>query len=217
MGGKNAGERGIVFSYNLGKNLLDKTMCIFSWIGQNLVIVGVFMHEAWDWVNSNSGAIQTIIAVIALVYAWKGYKKLLEQMENATDQEKKSYEQRNYELKVQFMDLMVSISDRTHENLKNQKDVLALLRQTLESHNENDDVSEDELKKLINHFEEEIEEMEQLQIKNIEFFDQMSGKDNFDFNKHRKHIDKYYKALFLMSNEANKNDLLKYIFEKVDD
>lgn len=83
-------------------------MCIFSWIGQNLVIVGEFMHEAWDWVNSNSGAIQSIIAVVAFVYAWKGYHKLLEQM-------KLSNLQRSRDSKMVFINLL---HEAYRENIK---------------------------------------------------------------------------------------------------
>lgn len=86
MVGKNAGVSSIVFSYTSGKILLDNFMCIFSWIGQQILIIWDFISVVWKWFEDNSGQIQIIIAVPALIYAWKAYHKVLHQIDISNQQ-----------------------------------------------------------------------------------------------------------------------------------
>lgn len=63
------------------------------------------------WAEGNSGQIQIVIAVVALIYAWKAYHKVLEQIEIsnnqteiANNQNQKANEQRALDLKIKILD-----------------------------------------------------------------------------------------------------------------
>ena len=212
MGRKNAGERGVVFSYTSGKNLLDKTMCIFSWIGQNLVIVGVFMHETWDWVNLNSGVIQTIIAVIALVLAILGYFKVVYQIKMAKDQADEALKQNGFEIKIQMLNLSISVIEANHAELINKNEILMLLKQVGED-NELDESEKEVLDELIEQFENKIESNKEVAQMLISMSDAINKYPNFNFDRDHKNIYMLYEALISTIRSSNNHDVAKYLFE----
>ena len=58
-----------------------------------------FIIFAWSLINSNSGAIQVVIAVVALILAICGYWAVRKQIQISYDQEKKSQDLRRFEIK----------------------------------------------------------------------------------------------------------------------
>lgn len=70
------------------------------------------------WAENNSGQIQIVIAVVALWLAILGYKKVIKQIQMAKEQEEQNYQQRNYEIKIEVINLLFKISDSIHKKLK---------------------------------------------------------------------------------------------------
>lgn len=54
------------------------------------------IYKIWDCLGKNSGQIQIIIALVAFWYAFKGYKKVLEQIQMAKEQSSESEKQTGY-------------------------------------------------------------------------------------------------------------------------
>lgn len=54
-----------------------------------------FIIAVWDCMGRNAGQIQIFIAVVALVYAWKAYRKVLEQIHISNKQTELSLKQTN--------------------------------------------------------------------------------------------------------------------------
>lgn len=65
-----------------------------------------FLTTISDWVAKYSGQIQIGIAIIALFLAWKGYKKILEQLKEAKDQSIFQTSQRDIDLKLAAYNLI---------------------------------------------------------------------------------------------------------------
>ena len=61
--------------------------------------MGLFIVKLSTWAEGNSGQIQIVIAVVALFFAFLGYKKVLEQIEISNKQDREAEEKRFFELK----------------------------------------------------------------------------------------------------------------------
>jgi TolA-binding protein len=67
------------------------------------------------WTENNSGQIQIVIGGLALWLAVIGYKKVLEQMTNAAKLEKTANEQREFELRLQLIQIIDSNSAQINQ------------------------------------------------------------------------------------------------------
>ncbi|MNR85209.1 hypothetical protein D3C71_1566790 [compost metagenome] len=65
--------------------------------------------SAWAWLGSNSGQIQIVIAVIALFFAFLGYRKVIKQIEISNDQTKISLDNQALTNKQNQTDLRLHI------------------------------------------------------------------------------------------------------------
>lgn len=113
------------------------------------------------WVEDNSGQIQIIIALVALVLAYKAYQKVLVQLKAARIQEEEAYQQRGLELKIQSMNLSLLALEHNNKTTSNLEDVKRLSRLALESSSEDECVKPKELKDLIRTIETKIKESEE--------------------------------------------------------
>lgn len=73
--------------------------------------------EFSTWAERNSGQIQIVIAVVALFFAYQGYKKVLEQIEISNRQEKIANNQREFELRYNLLNSLVLNIEKNHEIL----------------------------------------------------------------------------------------------------
>ena len=67
------------------------------------------LSSAWTWLGSNSGQIQIVIAVIALFFAFLGYRKVIKQIEISNDQTKISLDNQALTNKQNQTDLRLHI------------------------------------------------------------------------------------------------------------
>ncbi len=72
--------------------------------------------NAWAWLGSNSGQVQTLIAILALVLAYVVYKKVLEQIRISQEQTRFTQQQRTLDLRISTLNL---INENIQNNLKN--------------------------------------------------------------------------------------------------
>ncbi|MEB3790142.1 hypothetical protein [Acinetobacter sp. IK40] len=61
--------------------------------GDAFILIGGGMKSFWDWMGTNSGQIQIIIALVAFWLAYLGYKKVLKQINMAEEQSAESEKQ----------------------------------------------------------------------------------------------------------------------------
>jgi len=93
-------------------------MCIFKWIGQQILIVWDFICLVWNWFDDNSGQIQIIIAVVALIYAWKAYRKVLHQIDISNQQTAISIDQMDKLNNERMFELRLRLKTRIGEYSK---------------------------------------------------------------------------------------------------
>ncbi|MCL8264244.1 hypothetical protein [Acinetobacter baumannii] len=104
------------------------------------------------WAENNSGQIQIVIGFLAFFLAYKGYKKLLEQIEISNKQEKEGEKTRFYELKLNLIKAVNDESSKVqllHDEFLNSVDTYFMCRQ-------NFSISSSELNQDINSFFEEV-------------------------------------------------------------
>lgn len=99
----------------------------------------IFEGLMWDclvkfstWAEGNSGQIQIVIAVVALFFAFLGYKKVLKQIEISNKQEIEAEKNRFYELKLNLIKAVNDESSRVqflHDEFINSVDMYFLCRQ----------------------------------------------------------------------------------------
>lgn len=84
-----------------------------------------FIIKVWECLDSNSGQIQIIIAVAALIYAWKAYRKLLKQIKISNWQTDLSLQQTKISIaqmeklnNERFFELKLRLKIRIGEQLK---------------------------------------------------------------------------------------------------
>lgn len=90
------------------------------------------------WAEGNSGQIQIVIAVVALFFAYQGYRKVLKQIEISNKQEMEAEKNRFYELKL---NLIKAVNDETsrvqllHDEFINSVDMYFICKQNFAIHN----------------------------------------------------------------------------------
>ncbi|MEW0895338.1 hypothetical protein AB0S93_04260 [Acinetobacter baumannii] len=165
------------------------------------------IYKLWVWLGNNSGQIQIIIALVAFWLAYKGYEKVIEQIQISRDQDIVNYEQRSYELKVQVLNLLFELNTSLHIKLK----ILHELYNAIEgSIGENDTEDEKlEIKKTLDIVTEKIEETEMLYEKIVDSAEIISNEEEFDYLKYSKKLNVIYSALILSNRETNNIEILK--------
>ncbi|MCU7395330.1 hypothetical protein [Acinetobacter baumannii] len=78
------------------------------------MIEELYSWVVFIWELLGKSQIQTFIAIVAFWLAYKGYLRVLEQIKLSNSQEIESYEQRNYELKIEVMSMFLQIIDTLH-------------------------------------------------------------------------------------------------------
>jgi|GEM_PF-1049255 len=134
--------------------------------------------ELSTWTEINSGQIQIIIALFALYLAFKGYEKILRQIEISQEQEHVANEQRYFELYTKIISEFGQTHYLAKHTITKYKDIIAdykLFLRELIKYNNNDT-----LKSRVNKWIRALEEQE-LKVKNME----MEIKDLFEeFKEH---------------------------------
>ncbi|MBJ9905854.1 hypothetical protein [Acinetobacter bereziniae] len=165
------------------------------------------------WAENNSGQIQIVIAVIALWLAVLGYKKVLKQINMTIDQEEKAHLQRNYELKIEAINLLFKISESTQNKLKG----LYSFQNALE--NTEPDITDEkeiiELKNLSTTIEDGINKSENLQSEIDRTLKAINRKNDFEYEILLENLKSLYSALSTSNKEMNEIELLmiKYIVD----
>lgn len=174
---------------------------------EKLSIVQQCVLWFWNMLSSNSGQIQILIAVVALIYAWKAYKKVLEQIDISRDQDKKNYEQRNHEIKIEQLNLFLFVADKLHSRLKIQHEIINALENSVE------DFQSDEEKKeydtTITMMENKISETERLLEIIREASEKVNNMDNFDYKENISKIKNIYEALIISNTSLMEFELIK--------
>ncbi|MGN2485536.1 hypothetical protein [Acinetobacter calcoaceticus] len=162
------------------------------------------------WAEDNSGQIQILIAVFALWLAYAGYKKVLEQITISRDQEKNNFSQRNFEAKLEFLNLCLQISDKTSVKLMAQHEIKRALENSLKVYTSDED--QEELKATIEIMEQKISETEMILRLANKLSEHINKSQEFDFNDHSQHIHYIYEALIISVDDANRMEILKSKF-----
>lgn len=175
----------------------------------------------WGWLGNNAvGLIQIVIALGALFLAFLAYKKVLKQIEISQKQEEKAGDQRDVELKIQLVDLSLTILEKVFITLTKQKEVLDLLEESLNSHSDKIDITDDseisrqDIENLIASLKIKIEEMEGIKDKMLAVCDKLNSKNDFDYTIDTKYLSTMNSALIAIIHDSNHYELLKYNFTK---
>lgn len=83
-----------------------------------MLAVWEFVCVIWNWIGSNSGQIQILIAVVALIYAWKAYHKVLHQIEISDRQTNLTIDQMTKYNKERAFELRLRLKIRISEHFK---------------------------------------------------------------------------------------------------
>lgn len=93
-------------------------MCIFKWIGQKILSMWDLVCVLWGWMGSNAAQIQTIFAFVAIVYAWKAYRKVLHQIDISNRQTDISIKQMDKLNEERLFELRLRLKIRIGEHSK---------------------------------------------------------------------------------------------------
>ncbi|MFW1783291.1 hypothetical protein ACG9XL_02650 [Acinetobacter nosocomialis] len=171
------------------------------------------IYKLWVWLGNNSGQIQIIIALVAFWLAYKGYVKVLEQIQISREQDKVNYEQRSYELKTKVISLLFEVNESLHTKLK----ILHELYNVIEKAkiDGNSEESETDLEESLRIVKDKIEETESFYEKIIDSTEIISNEEIFDYQKYSKKLNVIYNALLLSTRETNNIEIMKakYNFE----
>lgn len=157
------------------------------------------------WAESNSGQIQIIIGILAFWLAYKGYRKVLEQIQISQKEEKIANDQRGYELKIQALSLLLTASDRNHTTLKSLYEIVEYLEKPIEDFEDIKSKNIKELREIIQSTYKKINEIKELQILIIKLSDEINKRDVID----QRIIKSLYEALFAAMKESYNYELLK--------
>ncbi|MDO7240312.1 hypothetical protein Q5M79_06345 [Acinetobacter baumannii] len=160
-----------------------------------------------SWAENNSGQIQILIAVFALWLAYAGYKKVLKQISMAKEQEEENYQQRNYELKIQIINLLFQTSTSLHTKLKSLHELQDAMERAIPEQKTENEI--DEAKKVLDLIKGKITETEYLYeniIKSLKTFSQL---DDIDYKKLNASLGTFYTALISSIEEQNAFDVIK--------
>ncbi|MDC5356679.1 hypothetical protein NRA39_00595 [Acinetobacter baumannii] len=174
---------------------------LYSWV--------VFI---WDLLGKSQ--IQTFIAIVAFWLAYKGYLRVLEQIKLSNSQEIESYEQRNYELKIEVMSMFLQIIDTLHTQVN---DLIELKNAAENTPTEN--LSEEEKQDMIEilgMLESKISETQQLQSLMSETSKNLNKVAKFDYKKYREKLNDIYEALFASLHRSHEISILKTKYLKED-
>lgn len=178
------------------------------------------------WLENNSGQIQIVIGLMALLLAIIGYKAVLKQIKLSNKQDKTAGEQRNFELKTQSLNLALVALEKNHTKIKNQHYVLSQLQKTLKTKEESiingvnyseefDDPSVDDLNALIQDAKTIISQAEDLAKEILDICRKINTINFINFEEDIKYLNTSYSILIEATDDANSIELLSYLF--VDD
>ncbi|MEI2512233.1 hypothetical protein [Acinetobacter soli] len=154
------------------------------------------------WAENNSGQIQIIIALVAIYMAFKGYQKVLEQISLSKKQAEDDYSQRNYELKVDAINLVLRIGDLMHLRLISLYEAQNAINNSLEDYNV-DDIEYKKIEEIKIEINKSIDDAEDLLEKINISAKKLNKKENFDYKKFSLDIGIYYDALIVVNKSTN--------------
>lgn len=154
------------------------------------------------WAENNSGQIQIIIAIVAIYMAFIGYQKVLEQISLSKEQAEEDYNQRNYELKVDAINLVLRIGDLMHQRLISLYETKNAIENSLNDYNINDSEYKD-LEVMQTEINKGIEVTEEFLEKINASAKIINKKEDFDYKKFSLDLSVYYDALITVNNSAN--------------
>lgn len=167
----------------------------------------------WEWLGSNSGQIQIIIALGALYLAFKGYKKILRQIEISQEQERVANIQRGVELKVQSMNLSIMALDRSGILINNLEEIYTLSKRVLKSLDENDEDKKKDIEELIDTIRSKLEGSKEAQEEIILMCNTINKIDILHDSTILKSL---YELLILTVSDKNLSDSMKHHFVKTE-
>lgn len=106
--------------------------------------MGEFIATAWDWLGKSSGQIQILIAAIAFGYAYKGYLRVLDQLELSKNQEEIAIDQRDLNLKLQTLDMLVRALESNQKHQAELYEIRAIVKNKWQSMNQESEKSQEE-------------------------------------------------------------------------
>lgn len=162
------------------------------------------------WAENNSGQIQIVIAVAALIYAWKAYHKVLDQIKISNRQEQTANDQRGFELKIQALSLLLTALDKNHASQKNLNGIVENLEKSIEIQKDNN-VNKKDVKEAIKSSKAKIEEFQSIQKLIISLCEEINKRESID----QKTIKLLYEALLGATKDAHSFELLNQVFREV--
>ena len=163
----------------------------------------------WGWINTNSGVIQVLIAILAIVYAVKGYQKILQQLNFSQNQEKQAFKQRELDIKIQCLNLSIAALNKNASKLDHLNELVSLVNQTIDSHDENSEVTIDNLNELLETIETKLKESEEVH----EEITVLSNAININrISDHEEGIKNLYKLLIEITHDDSILRVLKHSF-----
>lgn len=177
---------------------------------EKLLIVQQWVIWFWNMLSDNSGQIQILIAVVALVYARRAYLRVVDQVGISIYQDKEAYKQRNYELKIEVLNHYLKMSNTVNLKLKSLNEFVHGINNTLEG--ENTEIEKQQLQELLSIVNKKITESEEL--KDLIFINSKAIIDmkDFDYREISSKLNDIYTALLYLSDESDKLELLKTMY-----
>ena len=166
------------------------------------------------WAESNSGQIQILIGILALSLAIFGYTQIIEQIKIAKKQEDRADEQRKFELKIQSLNMSLIALDKNALRINNFKKILKLSEGSIKSLDQNSEVIEGDIRKLITLTKEKINHAEEVQEDIFDMCKRINRKSAFHSLDELTAI---YDVLISIINDANNTDLMRHHFTITED
>lgn len=171
------------------------------------------LKNIWQYLIDNSGPIQIIIALIALLLAYYAYKKILKQIEISMDQTYITIKQNNHELKMNTLEL---INRNVEKNCEMLQKIPLLILELEEISGKIKDVNKIEsinnnIYKLTSQ-QKTIEETKNTLIRISKNFTQSSyaKKDNLE-----EHLNTLYETLISSTSSMNEYNLLVHDINRI--
>lgn len=96
------------------------------------------------WAENNSGQIQILIAAIAFGYAYKGYLRVLDQLKLSKNQEEIAIDQRDLNLKLQTLDMLVRALESNQKHQAELYEIRAIVKNKWQSMNQESEKPQEE-------------------------------------------------------------------------
>lgn len=181
---------------------------------EKLLIVQQWVIWFWKMLSDNSGQIQILIALVALVYARRAYHKILDQIKISRNQDSENYKQKSFELKMEILNMFLQLTNIVNSTLVNHYEFEDAIQTTLEG--EISDEDRDGLNGTLKIIQNRIKEAKELKAEIMNTTKQINDLIEFDYKEYKIKFRNVYSILFEATNTLNNTELLKaeYIREE---